>query len=71
MIAIAYHSVIRSNNFFVVNRCVFAYLDEWEDSVKGRDSFDKSQKSMMLLSVETRQGLRLTGKMRSCASCNM
>ncbi|KAL5505481.1 hypothetical protein EMCRGX_G006918 [Ephydatia muelleri] len=37
------------------------YLDEWEESVKGREGFNKSQRSMMLLSAETRQGLSLTG----------
>ena len=38
------------------------YLDEWEESVKRKEGFDKSQKILMMLSAETRQGLRLTGK---------
>ena len=36
------------------------YFDEWEETVKEREGFDQSQKSMMMLSAETRQGLRLT-----------
>eukprot|EP00731_Ephydatia_muelleri_P035495 Em0129g3a len=36
------------------------YLDEWEESVKGREDLDKSQIILMMLSAETRQGLRLT-----------
>ena len=43
------------------------YLDEWEESVKGKEGFDKSQKILMMLSAETRQGLRLTGKTCLCA----
>ena len=37
------------------------YLDEWEDSVSERSGFTKTQKGMMLLSRETRMGLRITG----------
>ena len=44
---------------------------EWEESVKGREGFDKSQKILMMLSAETRQGLRLTGKTCLCALCNI
>eukprot|EP00731_Ephydatia_muelleri_P000111 Em0001g111a len=36
------------------------YLDKWENCVDEREGFDKSQRSMMLLSKETRQGLKLT-----------
>lgn len=46
------------------------FLDGWEESVAQRKSFDKKtrqgftnkQKKMMLLSAETRLGLRITGK---------
>ena len=39
------------------------YLDKWESSVKARPetSFSKSDKERMLLSAETRLGLRMTG----------
>ena len=37
------------------------YLDEWEESVDGRKGFSPSQKNMMMLSKETRDGLKLTG----------
>ena len=39
------------------------YLDKWESSVKARPetSFSKSDKDRMLLSAETRLGLRMTG----------
>ena len=37
------------------------YLNEWEKSVEEREGFEKSQKKRMLLSEETRGGLRLTG----------
>lgn len=39
------------------------YLDKWESSVQGRpdSSFSKSDKERMLLSAETRLGLRMTG----------
>ena len=43
--------------------CFLAYLDEWEHSVQGRgEEFTKSEKERMLLSAETRLGLRMTGK---------
>ena len=38
------------------------YLDSWEKSVSQRKGFDKKEKEMMLLSRQTREGLRLTGK---------
>ena len=37
------------------------YLDEWEEGVKGRTGFSNSEKERMLLSRETRRGLRITG----------
>lgn len=40
-----------------------SYLDQWEDSVEKRGEFTKKQKEMMLLSSETRTGLKLTGKL--------
>ena len=38
------------------------YLDNWERSVQEREGFSNAQKLTMLLSAETRLGLRLTGK---------
>ena len=38
------------------------YLDEWEKSVEERQGFTASQKAMMLLSRETIEGLRTTGR---------
>ena len=38
-----------------------SYLDTWEESVKEREGFSNAQQSMMLLSKETRLGLRITG----------
>lgn len=46
------------------------FLDHWEESVAQRKSFDKKtrqgftnkDKKMMLLSAETRLGLRITGE---------
>ena len=37
------------------------YLDDWENSVQKREGFSNKQKSMMLMPVETRQGIRVTG----------
>ena len=37
------------------------YLDQWEKSVEAREGFTKTQKKQMLLSSETRLGLRMTG----------
>ena len=36
------------------------YFDAWESTVKKRDGFSKSEKALMLLSSETREGLRIT-----------
>jgi len=38
------------------------YLDDWEKQVKERPGFSKEQKNLMLISQETRLGLRITGK---------
>ena len=38
------------------------YLDGWEASVHERAEFSKKEREMMLLSHETRTGLKLTGK---------
>lgn len=40
------------------------YLDAWEESVQALHGFTKTQKNKMLLSPETRLGLRTTGKQR-------
>ena len=36
-------------------------MKQWEDSVKVRPGFDKTQKSFMLLSGITRNGIHMTG----------
>ena len=36
------------------------YLDAWENAVEKRDGFSKTEKALMLLSNETREGLRIT-----------
>ena len=63
---------LRQCNFHVT-MCTFAtcvqwltevflpYLDEWETSVSERSGFTKTERGMMLLSRETRLGLRITG----------
>ena len=38
-----------------------SYIDSWESSVQSREGYTASQKNMMLLSRETREGLRITG----------
>ena len=40
-------------------------MDEWETSVKNQTGFTDAQ-NMMLLSKETREGLRITGIMHNC-----
>ena len=40
------------------------YLDNWERSVQEREGFSKAAKLKMLLSAETRLGLRITGNSR-------
>ena len=37
------------------------YLDKWEKSVEGRQDCSDADKKRMLLSAETRLGLRMTG----------
>ena len=37
------------------------YLNEWEKSVKQRKGFTPAQRTLMLLSPETLEGLRMTG----------
>jgi hypothetical protein len=46
-----------------VEEVFVAYLNDWEQSVKDRDSatYSKSDKERMLLSAETRLGLKMTG----------
>jgi hypothetical protein len=39
------------------------YLDRWEASVKARPDFSKTARNKMMLSKETRLGLRLTGEL--------
>ena len=37
------------------------YLERWEESVSKREGYSKVEEKMMLLSQETRNGLRITG----------
>ena len=39
------------------------YLEKWEDGVRQREGFKdlKNQQNMMLLPLETRQGIQITG----------
>ena len=37
------------------------YLDRWEKTVSTREGFSRTEKDKMLLSQETRKGLRITG----------
>ena len=46
------------------------YLDRWEKSVEDRIGFGKTEKNKMMLSAETRSGLRLTGKLIMCEICS-
>ena len=45
------------------------FLDKWEKSVEEREGYTKKQKNNMLLSQETRLGLRLTGIYYTGQSC--
>jgi hypothetical protein len=38
------------------------YLKEWNDSVKARSDFSDAEKTKMLLSRETLEGLHITGR---------
>jgi len=38
------------------------YLAEWDKSVAGRTGFSDKEKAMMVLTHETRLGIRITGK---------
>ena len=38
------------------------YLQKWEDMVKSRPGFSPSEKEKMLLTRETRVGIKITGK---------
>ena len=44
-----------------LERDFLGYLDHWEESVWAREGFTPGEKAMMLLSRETREGLRMTG----------
>ena len=37
------------------------FLDSWERDVESRSGFSKAEKERMLISAETRLGLRMTG----------
>lgn len=39
------------------------YLDNWKSSVDSRHDFSPAQKQKMLLSSQTIEGLRITGKL--------
>ena len=38
-----------------------SYLDDWEESVHGRTDIEKEDKDQLMISRETRTGLRMTG----------
>ena len=38
-----------------------SYFSDWEAGVQSRPGFSAAQKALMLLSRETREGLRMTG----------
>lgn len=44
-----------------LKRDFLAYLSEWQSSVAARDGFTAAEKTMMTLSRETLEGLRVTG----------
>lgn len=39
------------------------YLKAWEDSVNRREGFTANEKKMMMISKETLNGIRITGKL--------
>ena len=51
------------------------YLYHWEETVSEREGFSNMEKNMMLLSQETRDGLRITGTVYACtynvSKCHM
>ena len=47
------------------------YLDDWEKSVEKREGFAKEEKNLMMLSHETRLGLRITGEDNSVYNAYM
>ena len=42
------------------------YLKAWEDSVKSRKGFTAKEKKMMMISQETLNGIRITGRLLHC-----
>ena len=51
----------------VVRRLLHCILSKWEESVQSLHGITKTQSNKMLLSPETRLGLRTTGKQNYCA----
>ena len=41
------------------------YLKAWEDSVHSREGFTANEKKMMMISQETLNGIRITGRLLS------
>ena len=53
------------NSFFTLwwlKEVFLPYLDDWEKGVNEKDGCTQSEKAMMLLSEETRMGVRITGE---------
>ena len=46
---------------FRLSEDFIGFLDKWEECVKQRDVFTNTEKKLMILSSETRRGLRITG----------
>jgi len=42
---------------------VLLYFQQWKDSVKKRQGFDKEQKNMMQMSQATLEGIHITGNL--------
>lgn len=43
---------------------LLGYFDEWEASVESRKGYTKAEKSVMMLSNQTINGLRITSKLQ-------
>ena len=44
-----------------LEREFLGYIKEWEKSIEMREGYSKTEKNKMLLSDETRKGLKMTG----------
>ena len=46
------------------------YLSDWESAVSSRKELSATDRAKMLLSRETREGLKMTGKCTVCSYCS-